>query len=85
MNSKNIVVVDDDELVISALKTLLKLEEFTDVDFFTSPVKALEHIKTKKPALILSDFMMPGVVKDMNSSKSHKIVCSADEIKGYVK
>lgn len=62
MKSKNIVVVDDDNLVISALKTLLKLEGFNDVDYFKSPVEAIEHIKTKKPALILSDFMMP----DMN-------------------
>ena len=59
MNSKNIVIVDDDELVISALKTLLKLEDFSNANFFTSPVKALEYIKEEKPALILSDFMMP--------------------------
>lgn len=62
MNSKNIVIVDDDELVISALKTLLKLEGFNNANFFKNPVEALEYLKGEKPALILSDFMMP----DMN-------------------
>lgn len=58
MNSKKIVIVDDDELVISALKTLLRLEGFSDANFFTNPLEALEYIKIEKPALILSDFMM---------------------------
>lgn len=61
MNSKNIVIVDDDELVIAALKTLLKLEGFSNVNYFTSPVDALNHIKKEKPALVLSDFMMPNM------------------------
>ena len=59
---KNIVIVDDDELVLSALKTLLKLEGFSNVNFFNSPLEALSYIRENKPSLILSDFMM----SDMN-------------------
>lgn len=59
MNSKNIVVVDDDKIVTSALKTLLKVEGFSNAHYFNSPLEALKFIKDEKPDLILSDFLMP--------------------------
>lgn len=57
--SKKIVAVDDDEIVLSTLKMLLSIEGFENVEFFSSPIKALEYIKENTPDLILSDFMMP--------------------------
>lgn len=59
MKSNKIVVVDDDKIVTSSLKTLLKLEGFSDAHYFNNPKEAIEFIKLEKPDLILSDFLMP--------------------------
>lgn len=59
MKNGKIVVVDDDETLISTLKTLFYLEDFTNVEFFTEPALALEFLKDNPPDLIMSDFVMP--------------------------
>lgn len=62
MSNGKIVVVDDERMVTSAFKTLLKVEGFSDAQCFNSPIEALEYLKTEEPDLIVSDFLMP----DMN-------------------
>lgn len=59
MKSSKIVVVDDDKIVTSTLKTLFKLEGFSDAHYFNDPKEAVEFLKLEKPDLILSDFLMP--------------------------
>ena len=54
-----IVVVDDEKIVTSAFKTLLKVEGFSDAHFFNSPKEALTFLKKNQPDLIISDFLMP--------------------------
>ena len=54
-----IVVVDDENMVTSAFKTLFKVEGYSDVHLFNSPKEALDFLKTEKPDLIISDFIMP--------------------------
>ncbi len=54
-----IVVVDDEKMVTSAFKTLLKVEGFTDAAFFNNPKEAVEFLKTETPDIIISDFVMP--------------------------
>lgn len=54
-----IVVVDDEKIVTSAFKTLLKVEGFSDAHFFNNPKEAVEFLKTNKPDLVVSDFLMP--------------------------
>lgn len=56
---QNIVIVDDEPLVTSSLKTLLKLENFPAPHVFNSPVEALEFIKNNRIDLVISDFFMP--------------------------
>ncbi len=62
MNKGKIVVVDDETIITSAFKTLLKVEGFNDGHFFNSPAEALEFLKDNKPDIVVSDFLMP----DMN-------------------
>lgn len=57
-----IVVVDDEQVVTSALKMLFKIEGFENTYYFNSPIEALEFLKTNEPDVILSDVKMP----DMN-------------------
>ena len=59
MNKGKIVVVDDEQIVTSAFKTLLKVEGFNDGHFFNSPVEALDFLKENKPDIVISDFLMP--------------------------
>ena len=59
MNRGKIVVVDDEKIVTSAFKTLLKVEGFSDAVFFNNPKEALEFLKENTPDLIISDFLMP--------------------------
>lgn len=54
-----IVVVDDDKIVTSALKTLFRMEGFTNAHYFNDPLEAVEFLKLEKPDLIISDFLMP--------------------------
>ena len=54
-----ILVLDDDKLVTSSLKSLLMLEGFTDVVYFNSPNSAVEYLKDNQRDVIISDFMMP--------------------------
>ena len=56
---KNILVVDDDVIVTSALKTLFKVEGIKNFVTFNNPVEAVEYLKENKPCIIVSDFMMP--------------------------
>lgn len=57
--SKKILILDDEKIVTSTLKTLLALESFTDVNCYNSPSEAINFLKENKPDLIISDFKMP--------------------------
>ena len=54
-----IVVVDDEKIVTSAFKTLLKVEGFQDSHFFNEPKEALNFLKLNTPDIVISDFLMP--------------------------
>ena len=59
MDTGKIVVVDDEKIVTSAFKTLLKVEGYNDGHFFNSPKEALVFLKDNPPDIVISDFMMP--------------------------
>lgn len=56
-----ILVLDDETIVTKTLKTLLKLEGYSNVYEFNSPETALEWLKNNQCAVIISDFIMPNM------------------------
>ena len=44
-----IVVVDDEQVVTSALKMLFKVEGFSNANYFNNPLDALEFLKNNEP------------------------------------
>ena len=58
-SNKKILILDDDKIVTSTLKTLLGLEGFNNAVYYNNPYEALEYLKLDKPDVIISDFMMP--------------------------
>lgn len=59
IKTSKIIVVDDDKIVTSAIKTLFKMEGFSNASYFNDPKEALEYLKNETPDLIISDFLMP--------------------------
>lgn len=76
MNSKRVLIVDDDQFLVSALK-----ERFEKIGFLTSTAydgnEALEKVSKDSPDLILLDLIMPGmdgvsVLKKLKSDNKTK-------------
>ncbi len=59
MSKGRILVVDDEKIVTSAFKTLLKVEGYNDVYLYNSPTEAVEFLKSNTVDLVVSDFIMP--------------------------
>ncbi len=58
-NNSTIVIVDDEEMVLTSLSSFLKLETEYEVKSFTSPKEALKYIQQNDVELVVSDYLMP--------------------------
>jgi DNA-binding NtrC family response regulator len=56
-----IFIVDDEEMVAMAIQSFLQLETSYNVFTYTAPADALEALQEERPAVIVADFMMPGM------------------------
>lgn len=56
-----IVIVDDEEMVLTSLRSFLLLESDYQVETFSSPQKALSSIRNSPVDLVISDYLMPGM------------------------
>lgn len=54
-----IVIVDDEDMVLTSLSSLLSLETEYDVESFTSPKEALSYVREHDVDIVLSDYLMP--------------------------
>ena len=54
-----IAIVDDEEMVLTSLRSFLLLETEYEVETFTSPTKAMESLTEMNLDLIISDYLMP--------------------------
>ena len=59
MKDSRIILVDDEKIVTSAFKTLLKVEGYKDVQCFNNPNEAIEYLEGNAPDIVVSDFLMP--------------------------
>ena len=55
----NVVIVDDEEMVLTSLSSLLSLETDYEINTFLSSKEALDHIKNTDTDLVISDYLMP--------------------------
>jgi cyclic di-GMP phosphodiesterase len=56
-----ILIVDDEEMVLTALRSFLQLETSYTIITNTSPERALETVREKTIDVIVADFMMPAM------------------------
>ncbi|MCZ6765562.1 MAG: response regulator [bacterium] len=54
-----IVIVDDEDMVLTSLSSLLSLETEYDVKSYTSPKEALSYVRENDVDIVLSDYLMP--------------------------
>lgn len=57
--TESIVLVDDEEMVLTSLRSILTLETEYNIDTFTSAREALDFIRENDVDLVLSDYLMP--------------------------
>ncbi len=56
---QTVVVVDDDEIVLTSIESFLMLETNYNVVSFLSAEKALDFIRNNDTDLVISDYLMP--------------------------
>jgi len=58
-NSQTIIIVDDEEMVLTSLTSFLSLETEYNVKTFISGKEALDFVKNNEVDLVVSDYLMP--------------------------
>ena len=56
-----VLIVDDEEMVLTSIRTLLLLEGDYDVRSLSSPLEAVDYLRTQTVDVAVSDFLMPGM------------------------
>jgi DNA-binding NtrC family response regulator len=54
-----IVLVDDEDMVVTSIKSFLTLETDYEVVGFTKPAEALSYIESHRVDVVVSDYLMP--------------------------
>ncbi|MFQ6114944.1 MAG: response regulator [bacterium] len=54
-----ILIIDDEQMVLTSLSSFLSLETDYEVVTFTSPLEALDYVRKNHIDLVISDYLMP--------------------------
>lgn len=54
-----VLLVDDEEMVITSIRAFLQLETEYNVVGITSPMEAVKHLETNPVDVVVSDYLMP--------------------------
>src|SRR5207245_1861761 len=57
----SLVIVDDEEMVVTSLRALVQLETDYNVHCFTNAQEAAKHLETCLVEVVVTDYMMPGM------------------------
>ena len=57
----SVIVVDDEEMVITSVRAFLRLETDYHIYGFTQPGEAVKHMETSPVDVVVSDYLMPGM------------------------
>jgi DNA-binding NtrC family response regulator len=70
----SIVLVDDEEMILTSIRTLLMLEGDYEVTCFTIPQEAARHLEKNTVDVTVSDYMMPGMtgIQLLAEAKRHQ-------------
>lgn len=70
----SIVLVDDEEMILTSIRTLLMLEGDYEVTGFTVPQEAARHLEKNTVDVTVSDYMMPGMtgIQLLAEAKRHQ-------------
>ena len=80
-----VLLVDDEEMVITSIKSFLTLETDYEVVAFTSPHDAVEYVKENKVDLVISDYLMPSMdgIEFLAAVKDHQPEATRVLLTGY--
>ena len=56
-----IILVDDEPMILTSIRTLLTLELDCEAESFTSPFEAVKYLEKNTVDLTISDYLMPGM------------------------
>ena len=59
MERQSVLILDDEEMVLTSLSTYLALESDYEVLTYTSARQAIAHLEAHDVGIIISDFLMP--------------------------
>lgn len=59
--SRSLFLVDDEPMILESFGQLLRTHLSCEVHTFVSPIEALQQIIALNPAVIISDYSMPGM------------------------
>lgn len=54
-----VVIVDDEEMVITSIRAFLQMETEYEVNGFTRPEEAVKHMEATPVDVVVSDYLMP--------------------------
>ena len=72
-----VLLVDDEEMVITSIRAFLQLETEYNITGITSPVEAVKFLETNPVEVVVSDYLMP----KMNGLQ---VLAKAKELRPYV-
>ena len=75
-----VVLVDDEEMILTSIRTLLMLETDYSVEGFTNPHDAVRHLEKNPVAVIVSDYLMPGMTGIQVLAKGKELQPEASRI-----
>ena len=56
-----VLLVDDEPMILTSIRTLLTLEADYEIFTFTDPLAAAKHLSENTVDIVVSDYMMPGL------------------------